>query len=94
MCSHSQSILLFSTKGSLAVYYLRSLCLCAFATRLALSAFAVRHLPEGILWTVDWGLVSVFCLLSSGFRAVAGGLRHDELSSVLYRLGINCQGWK
>ena len=41
-----------------------------------LSAFAVRHLPEGILWT--------------GFRAAAGSLRPDELSSVLYRLVINC----
>ena len=33
MCSHAQSILLFRIKESLAIYYLRSLCLCAFATR-------------------------------------------------------------
>ena len=35
MCSHAQSLLLFRLKESLAIYYLRSLCLCAFDTRTA-----------------------------------------------------------
>jgi hypothetical protein len=38
-----------------------------------LSTFAVRHLPEGILWT--------------GFRAAAWCICPDELSSVLFSAG-------
>lgn len=80
MCSHSQSILLFPTKENLAIYYLRSLCLCAFTT-LTVALCLCRK--------ASCGPASVFWL--PGY----GGLRRDEcpdeLSSVLYRLGINCQ---
>ena len=55
-----------------------ALCLCRKAS-------SGRH-------PVDWGLAYVLWILSSGFRAAVGRLCPDELSSVLYRLGINYQG--
>jgi len=71
MCSHAQSILLFPTKESLAIYYLRSLCLCAFAP-LAAAICLCRKASAG-RHPVDCGLASVltlprravFCLLFS-----------------------------
>jgi len=93
MCSHAQALLLFRIKEGLAIYYLRSLCLWPSAGRylplqesLCRKASAERH-PKA-----SCGLDSVFCLLSSGFRAAAGCLCPDELISVLYRLVINCMG--
>ena len=84
--------------------------LCVFVPLLfgwPLSAFAVRHLAKGILWTgfrVAAGCLPGCGSSLSGYGGLpgCGGLRQDErrderpdeLSSVLYRLVINCDDWR
>ena len=90
MCSHAQSLFLLRIKESLAIYYLRSLCLYPSN---GCSAFAGSYLPEGILRTVGWLPCCGGAPLPgrADFRAAAGRLCPDELYSVLYRLVINCE---
>ena len=65
MCSHSQTLLLFRVKESLAIYYLRSLCLRAFATLPA--ALCLCRKASCGLWT--------------GFRAAAEFTKTSALLS-------------
>jgi hypothetical protein len=81
MCSHAQTLLLFRIEEILQSI----ICvLCVFVLlplpRL-LSAFAGRHLPEGILWTVDWlpYYAAAGCLPDCGSSLTGcGGLHQDE----------------
>jgi len=79
------NLLVVPNKKGLAVYYLRSLCLCAFATRraaicLCRKVSAVRHPVDCILSPAFCLLPSDFCLLfSTGWSLIVRAKAHFVL---------------